>query len=98
MTTQRSTAATVKRHTEDGAVRQCVQRIEFLARLLAGGVKRERLAEAFGEIRSLAASLPLHNQQSIHVQGRLRNAARYLRAGENGAARFELKMLSRGLA
>jgi hypothetical protein len=48
-------------------------------------------------VRSLLESLPLSTGEYGMAQNRLRNAERYLRSQEHGAARFELQMLAGSL-
>jgi hypothetical protein len=48
-------------------------------------------------VRSLLESLPLSTGEYGIAQNRLRNAERYLRSQEHGAARFELQMLAGSL-
>ena len=50
----------------------------------------------FGELLHLAdllESLPLSTEEFNVAQNRVRNASRYLRSGERGAAQYELRML-----
>jgi hypothetical protein len=48
-------------------------------------------------VRSLLESLPLSTGEYGIGQNRLRNAERYLKSQEHGAARFELQMLAGSL-
>ena len=49
------------------------------------------------ELQRIIESLPLSTDEFGLAMNRLRNASRYLRSHERGAARYELKMLARSL-
>jgi hypothetical protein len=52
---------------------------------------------AFELVRQILAALPLASEEFCVAGNRLANAQHYVQAGEPGAARFELRLLLRGL-
>ena len=67
--------------------------------LLGRQVRRLEPAECdFASVLMLIEALPLDGNLFRAVVGHLRNAARYCRRGERGAASYELKLVGRILA
>ena len=54
---------------------------------------KERAADELDNLRTLIESLPLASGDFGVAMNRLRNAQRYLRSDEIGAARYELRLL-----
>ncbi len=78
---------------------QAVQRIETLhTQIKRDTHPADKFAGAFAEVRMILDALPLDTEEFALAGNRLRNAARYVKSGERGAACYELKMLSRKLA
>lgn len=57
----------------------------------------ERRFEQLADVESLLHCLPLDSSEFALAQNRVRNARRYFRAREVGAARFELRFLLNSL-
>src|SRR5262245_7331667 len=57
-------------------------------------VKRGRINGQFGEVRELLEAMPLSSGDFSRVANNLKNAGRYLQSQENGAAAYELRMLT----
>ena len=77
---------------------QAVRKVESLLAQLdqaagSNGDKGNEIAER----QRLLEALPLSTEEFGLATNRLRNASRYLRSQERGAARYELKMLARSL-
>ena len=53
--------------------------------------------DSLERIRENLESLPLATEEFDLAKSRIRNARRYLDSGETGAARYEVRMLIRGL-
>jgi hypothetical protein len=54
-------------------------------------------ATDFDGVRAALEALPLNTEEAGAARNRLANARSYLEAGERGAARYELRLLARGL-
>ena len=77
---------------------QAVERIEALHALLSRDVKAtDTVGNLFANVKRLLDALPLNTEEFGLAGNRLRNADRYLRSRERGAACYELKLLSRSL-
>src|SRR5262245_16991170 len=55
-------------------------------------------ADSWDVTRKALEALPLATDEAAVMRNRLANAQSYLEAGERGAARYELRLLSRSLA
>jgi len=78
---------------------QAVERIETLhARLKRNTNPTGSYEDAFAEVQLILGALPLNTDEFALAGNRLRNAVRYLKSGERGAACYELKLLTRKLA
>ena len=66
-------------------------------RLLKEVASERRPVTGFEQVRQVLEALPLSSEEHCVAGNRLANAQRYLHAGEPGAARFELRLLRRGL-
>lgn len=58
---------------------------------------RHALPRRIDELRTAIADLPLPAEERARALQRIQNTHRYLAAGENGAAVYELKALLQGL-
>ena len=96
--TTRTEAAIAQNVTIDDICRQAVDRIKALRTLLTQDTdSKDTFADVFSELRLILESLPLNTDEFGVAGNRLRNAARYLKSGERGAACYELNLLSRNL-
>lgn len=77
---------------------QAVERIEALHTLLSRVSEPNDAREnVFAKVQRLLEALPLNTEEFALAGNRLRNAGRYLRSRERGAACYELKLLARSL-
>ena len=78
---------------------QAVGRIKTLHALLKRDTNStDTYEDAFVEVQLMLDALPLDTDEFASAGNRLRNACRYLKSEERGAACYELKLLSRNLA
>ena len=97
--TDRTELAAAQNLTIEDICLQAVERIDTLIALLNGGpIAFDKTEEKCAEVQMLLEALPLNTDEFALAGNRLRNAARYLKSGERGAACYELKLLSRNLA
>ncbi len=97
--TGRTEPAIAQNLTIEDLYLQAVERIETLhVRLKRGTNPADIYEDAFAEVQLILDALPLNTDEFALAGNRLRNAARYLKSGERGAACYELKLLSRNLA
>ena len=66
---------------------------ELLGALVADALPGEGADEEFARARSALECLPLNTEEFATANNRLANARSYFRAGECGAARYELRLL-----
>ncbi len=78
-------------HPQQLVLRQTLE--SRIRRLLQHRFERHDALEQILVIDRLAQSLPLAADQFATVKCRLKNAHRYLRSDERGAARYELRLL-----
>ena len=96
--TDRKELAIAQNLTIEDICLQVVQRIETLHALLKRDTNPTGTYEdAFAEVQLILDALPLNTDEFALAGNRLRNAARYLKSAERGAACYELKLLSRNL-
>ena len=97
---QHSTAAkaTTRKVTIHDIFQQSTRQVESLLAQLeqAAGSNRD-YADEIAELQRILETLPLSTGEFGVATNRVRNASRYLRSQERGAARYELKMLARSL-
>ncbi len=97
--TDRKELAIAQNLTIEDICLQAVERIETLhERLKRDTNPTDAYEDAFAEVQLILSALPLNTDEFALAGNRLRNAAKYLKSGERGAARYELKLLSRKLA
>jgi hypothetical protein len=72
--------------------------VASLDRLIAQVASHAPSAADFDGVRAALEALPLNTEEAGAARNRLDNVRRYLEAGEHGAARYELRLLARGLA
>lgn len=70
-----------------------VQFDEALQRLLDAVQAVQTTGDRLNNLRRVLESLPLSHEEFAIAVNRLDNARRYLASGEDGAARFELRLL-----
>ena len=88
-TTSIRTATTV-----ESVLQEAVLKLAAILQMLQ---RRNDPRDHLETVRSLLESLPLSTGEYGIAQNRLRNAERYLRSQEHGAARFELQLLAGSL-
>ena len=77
---------------------QAVQHVEdLMAQIARGSNPLNDSGFAFDETQMLLEALPLNTDEFGLAANRLRNASRYLRSQELGAAGYELRLLVRSL-
>ena len=92
------TAVTEPSPTIDDICLKAVQHVEDLMAQITRGLNPiEDSGIALGEVQMMLAALPLNTDEFGLATNRLRNANRYLRSQELGAARYELRLLARSL-
>ena len=97
--TGRTEPAIAQNLTIEDLYLQAVERIETLhVRLKRDTNPADTYEDAFAEVQLILDALPLNTDEFALAGNRLRNAARYLKSGDRGAACYELKLLSRNLA
>ncbi len=97
--TDRTELAIAQNLTIEDIFLQAVERIETLHALLKRDTNAtDTYEDAFAEVQLILGALPLNTDEFALAGNRLRNAGRYLKSGERGAACYELKLLSRNLA
>jgi hypothetical protein len=81
------------------AITECVRALlcEGLGELLGRPAGHPTSAACWEPLRLLLEALPLDSTEFGLAVNRLANARRYLEAGEDGAARYELRLLRRSL-
>ena len=97
--TDRKEIAITQNLTIEDIFLQAVQHIKTLqANLIKATTPTNTYVDAFAEVEMILVALPLNTAEFSLAGNRLRNAARYLKSGECGAACYELKLLARNLA